>query len=160
PRSGSVDARVHVYNGPFQVFPPLDPSQLPITVRARAYHPDFLPSETVVVPFDVDARLDTPVFSRTSGEYLEPFSVAINLPNDPGGSTVFYTLTGEDPDYNDTPYTGPISLARGAHELRAVAYRPGYVRSEFASATYRIYAPNEVTRAETPYFTSPRGSGI
>lgn len=156
---GTMDSRVHVYTGPFQISPPLDPSQLPITLRAKAYHPDYLPSETVVAAFDVDARLNTPVFSRTSGDYLEPFSVALTLPNAPGGSAVFYTLTGQDPDYNDTQYTGPISLTRGSHELRAVAYRPGYVRSDVASAEYRIFAPNEVERAEAPYFTSPRGSG-
>ena len=156
---GTIDSRVHRYVGPFQVSPPLDPALLPITVRARAYHPDYLPSASAVAAFDVDARLDTPLFSRADGDYLEPFSVAINLPNDPGGSGIYYTLTGENPDYNDTPYTGPISLTRGAHELRAVAYRPGFVRSDVAAAAFRVFAPDDVERADPPVFTSPRGSG-
>ncbi len=159
PTAESADSRVHPYTEPFDVFPPLDPDQLPITLRAKAYHPGYLPSETVVADFDIDARVATPAFSRASGEYLEPFTVSIAVPDDPGGTVIFYTLTGDTPDYNDTPYTGPLQLSRGSYTLKAAAYRIGYVRSEVASADYRIYAPDEVERAEPPFFVSPRGSG-
>ncbi len=159
PTASFNDSRVHLYEAPFSIYPPLDPSQLPLTLRVKAYKPGYLPSETVVHAFDVDARLATPVLSHASGEYLEPFRVSVTLPNDPGGSGIYYTLTGKDPDYNDTAYRGPLQLPRGEHTLKVVAYRPGYVRSQIAEASYRVFAPSEVTRAEPPFFTSPRGSG-
>ncbi|MEM1127546.1 MAG: chitobiase/beta-hexosaminidase C-terminal domain-containing protein [Bacteroidota bacterium] len=159
PTATANDARVRRYEGPFTVAPPLDPSQLPLTLRVQAYRDGFLPSETVVHSFDVDARVATPVLQAAPGDYLETHTVEIVVPEAGPGTFIYYTLNGAAPDFNATPYTAPLRLSRGTYEVRAVAYRLGYVRSDVASATYRVYAPNEVQRAETPFFTSPRGSG-
>ncbi len=79
-----------------------------------------------------------PTVSVISGYYMERKNIAILQAQD---YSVVYTL---DPfavlPEEGIPYTGPIDLGEGEHELRAVAVNGDLVSDEM-EATYQIYMP-------------------
>jgi len=97
-----------------------------------------------------------PTFSSTTGTYVNPLDVTISTATD--SATIFYTLDGSTPDSNATIYTTPISISQTT-TLKAIAFRPGFIPSSVATATYTF--PMEVaniaafkainTVSSTPY---------
>lgn len=83
----------------------------------------------------------TPVFSKFSGEYFYPFNLEITCATE--GSTIYYTLNGDDPDDNSTEYTSPIAID-ATTTVKAIAYAPDLDPSAIAEAIYTFPAITEV----------------
>jgi hypothetical protein len=81
-------------------------------------------------------RLNTPVYDKASGKYLDEISVEITA--DPGAE-IYYTLDGSYPSKEDgILYTAPVSISDDCPYLKAVAYKEGTMRSEMAKSLYRL----------------------
>ncbi len=73
---------------------------------------------------------ETPVSSHQSGAYVG----SLQLTLDAGGAEIRYTLDGTAPTADSLPYTGPITLSVGTHNLRAVAVRNGETSEEWSGS--------------------------
>lgn len=84
-----------------------------------------------------------PTYSVTSGIKTSPFSVSIFNPNG-AGSSVYYTLNGDDPTTGSTLYTGvPINISQ-TKLLKAKAFMSGKIPSAITNASY-LFNINHVT---------------
>jgi hypothetical protein len=146
--------RSRLYTQPFFISAPLTGEVRPFEVRARAFRSGFPPSVSAAASITIDARVAAPQIDPGGGEFIEPVQVQIVQA---AGSTVYYTLDGQTPDYNATPYTGPIQLGKGTHTVKAVAYQIQYAQSEEVEATFEVFDAN-TERADVPVL-SPFSSG-
>jgi len=122
-----------------------------LTVRARAFKENWLPSGITVEIYNITGTtaFDQPHFTPAPGTYANAINVAISQPL-PATAQVWYTTDGSLPsDTNGTLYTGPIPVDQ-ASTIRAVAIRSGWTPS-YISGTYDF-------QAATPGFAPPAGS--
>lgn len=81
------------------------------------------------------AYLAEPTISTTSGFYNSPITVTLTNPNG-AGSSIRYTLNGDDPDLNSTLYSGNPITFFSSSVLKAKAFSANELPSETAVATY------------------------
>jgi hypothetical protein len=74
----------------------------------------------------------TPVFSEITKEYFSPVDLEISCETE--GSTIYYTLDGNDPDDNSTEYIAPIFID-ATTTVKAIAYAPDLDPSAIAEVT-------------------------
>lgn len=94
----------------------------------------------------------TPVLSPAGGTYTASQSVTITCST--AGSTIRYTLDGNEPTASSTAYTGAITISATA-TVKAKAFASGMNDSQTASATYTINKPDTVS---APVFTPAAGT--
>jgi hypothetical protein len=94
--------------------------------------------------------LETPTASPP-GPYNFTDSVVVTLSSPQEGTTLYYTLDGDEPDNYATEYTGPIVL-RGSRTLMAVAYRLGINHSEVTIHSYVKVPPAPVANPASRAF--------
>lgn len=108
------------------------------TVKAKAYHPDRLPSATLMATYTVIDN-PAPVLSRPSGTYAPGETVTITSA-DPS-ATIRITLNGSDPTPNDPTVPSGTSLLIGAFTLKARGFKAGSADSAVAQAVYTLTEP-------------------
>ncbi len=94
----------------------------------------------------------TPVLSPAGGTYTASQSVTITCST--AGSTIRYTLDGNEPTASSTAYTGAITISATA-TVKAKAFASGMNDSQTASATYTINKPDTDS---APVFTPAAGT--
>ncbi len=93
------------------------------------------------------AALAEPTFSLTEGEYNEAKTVTISATE----GEIYYTLDGNTPTKESTPYTEAIVLDKcGEYTIKAIAIN-SESESPVASATYTISLPIPANDADNPY---------
>jgi hypothetical protein len=107
-----------------------------------------------IVPTSVP-KAPTPAISPGSGTYIT--SQAFSLSVTGTGLSMLYTTDGSDPDPDAVPvrgtvYSSPVTVT-STSTIKAVAYGPGYTKSDVASATYTIQQ-----RAAAPTFSPAPGT--
>ena len=86
-------------------------------------------------------------FDFDRGYYTSPFNVAITTATP--GATIYYTTDGSNPEPgNGAVYTSPINISSTTN-LRAAAYRTGYIPTNIDTQTY-IFASDVLTQSATP----------
>lgn len=144
------------YAGPFTLAAPLTGTVRPWIVYSKATRAGYDSSELDSVAITIDAGLTSPTYFPQTTAHTTLVNVTLSGPN---GSTLFYTINGEDPTYNSTRYAGPIALGIGTHTIRATAYRIGYTQSPIVTKTYTVYTP-DAARVADPVFEYGSFSGF
>lgn len=104
------------------------------TVKAKAYHPDFVTSAMSSATYAL--TLSAPVISPASGVYDSGQLITITAPTT--GVTLRYTLNGADPTSTDPQVPASGTLVMGTYQVKVKAFRTGSTDSPTASADYRI----------------------
>ena len=78
---------------------------------------------------------EAPQFSVAGGEYDEVQALKLTVT---GKGTIYYTLTGKEPDENAQKYTAPILLENGRYTVKAVYVNENGVVSNVVEAEYHI----------------------
>ncbi len=133
------------YEGSVRLGASLVGSVRPWIIVARVTQPGFLTSDSDSTTITIDAQLPTSTFFPQIISHTNFVNVTIGVP---GGSTVFYTLNGDEPTYNSTRYDGSLQLGIGTHRIRATAYRIGFMQSTIAEMTYNVYSADAARAAE------------
>lgn len=107
------------------------------TLKAKAFHPDYAPSETLTQVYTVRTR--TPTLSRAGGSYAPGARVIIS--NVDPAATIRITLTGVDPTATDPTVPSGTSLLVGGFALKARAFKAGNADSAVATAVYVLTEP-------------------
>lgn len=80
----------------------------------------------------------TPTITPASKNFSESFDAAISCTD--AAAKIYYTLDGNTPDANSTPYTTGITISEKTTTLKAVAIKDGTI-SEVAEAKYTYIPP-------------------
>ena len=91
--------------------------------------------DNIKVTGDVEGGVATPAITPDSQSFLDPFDATITCSTE--GSTIYYTLDGNDPDESSTEYTGAINIT-GTTTLKARAYAADLSPSNIATAVYTL----------------------
>ncbi len=89
----------------------------------RAEHQPGYTPPTIPAP-------DAPTASHQGGAYAGSVTLTLNA----AGLEIRYTIDGTAPNASSLSYTGPITLTRGTHNLRAVAVRDGQISAEWTGS--------------------------
>lgn len=87
--------------------------------------------KTYTIKFPV---ADAPAVSPTTGQYSEPISVEVQVPE---GYTAYYTVDGTEPSDQSTKYTGAFAIYQDT-ELNVVLIDGNGKKSEITTRKYRI----------------------
>ena len=99
--------------------------------------------------FTPPSKVALPAFSPVAGTYGAPIwmKISVSTPN----AKIFYTLNGATPDSmaGSTLFADSVSISDTLKTVKAIAYAPGMLASDVATATYRIV----VAPPASPMFT-------
>jgi len=104
------------------------------TLRAKAFHPDYVTSAETSRTFTLAAA--APTFSPTAGTYVAGQVVTVTSPS--AGSTVRYTINGAEPTTGDPTIASGSTLVVGNYTLKAKAWKTGTDASATATAAYTV----------------------
>jgi hypothetical protein len=90
-----------------------------------------------------DSQVAPVTFSPGSGTYTN--AVQVTMATVTSGAQIFYTVNGDDPDDESTPYTSPVTFTQSV-EVKAIAFADGMDPSIITSANYEV----EVDAVEMP----------
>lgn len=117
-----------LYDRPIDIFGQRD-------VRARAYKDGWTPSEEVSGRYII--TVSRPTFTPEGGKYDLPQRIAITTMTD--GAKIYYTDDGSTPSRNSKEFTEAFLITEDKN-LRAIAYKDGWVTSQIASEEYEVKA--------------------
>ena len=141
-----------IYSAPIPV-----PLNTTMTIKVKAFKPDWTPSVTYTAQYTVTGQLTiaSPVFTPAAGIYTTAQNVVINTTQPAGvGAVVRYTLDGTDPTTASPVYTGPISVSSST-QIKVRAFATNWLPSEVYLANYTITGQVEIPEA---VFTPPSGT--
>ena len=96
----------------------------------------YAPQPRLFVSLGASGRVSSPIITPDSGEYTEPITVTITVPN-PRDATIYYTLDGTDPTRDSTLYEGPFTISESC-VLKAFAVANSYGDSVITRKLYTI----------------------
>ena len=118
-----------------------------LTLKARAYRTDLLPSAVAAASFNF--QVAPPTMLPATGPITNRTSVTITSTT--SGAVIHYTLDGSDPSPSSLVYYGPLPI-NGNTTVRAKADKSGFTDSTITSAYY------DLVKVSTPTFTPDQGS--
>lgn len=105
------------------------------TVRAIFVNKKGIESVEVQKTYTIQFPVaDAPAVSPTTGQYSEPVSVEVQVPD---GYTAYYTVDGSEPSDQSTKYTGTFAIYQDT-ELNVVLIDGNGKKSEITTRKYRI----------------------
>lgn len=119
-----------------------DPVSIPlgttITLKARAFRAEWIPSQTTTGVYNVTGTVTPPEFSPPEGIYGTPVNVVISTSTQ--GAEIRYTKDGTDPTPESELYSEPILIANftESQTIKARAYKADWVASTISSVTYSV----------------------
>ena len=114
---------------------PVDISKV---IKARAWKTGLAPSKTKTAEYEISGttgQLATPTFTPDGGGYTRPQTITVTCAN--SGTSIRYTINGDDPTLSSTLYTVPIAIS-STTTLKARAWKDGWNSSDVKSAVYTI----------------------
>jgi len=137
----AVQSNSPIYTGPFAF-------DVTTTLKARAYHPDYLTSGELGRTYTLEAA--APTLSPTGGSYAAGQVITVTSPSI--GATMRYTLNGATPGTNDPVILSGATLVAGNYTLKVKAWKDGALASAVTSADYAItgeVSPPSIAAGET-----------
>ena len=127
-----------------------------LSVKFRAFHENYIPSEVVTAHFQVTDAVRQPAFSHSSGFHSERFILEIF--NETEGAVVFFTTDGTEPDSTSRVYVHPLPISETT-TIRAIAKKRNWRSSEVISTTFDFFmnessdtpAATHATRLMAPF---------
>ncbi len=104
-------------------------------IRAKAFKPDWLESDTVKALYVITGTVAAPVFSPDPGIYTE--LQFIRLSSETPDAVIYYTLDGSEPTENSMIYTSLLYLPSNM-TVKAKAFKKGWNVSSTATGVYTI----------------------
>ncbi len=129
------DGASPVYTAPLPL--PLNTS---ITVKARAYRQDWIPSAVTQNTYTITGTvtISAPVFTPESGTYQAGQFIEIATPA-PANATVRYTTDGTEPNGDSPIYLAPIPVPLNTSlTIKARAFLADWIASPIYSASYNV----------------------
>jgi len=105
----------------------------PMTVRARAFRPNYLPS--VFSSQSYDLTVMPVVFDHSEGIYTNAFLLQLSC--DTPGAVIRYTTTGPEPTLSSPQYESPLSVT-STMTVRAKAFMTPYLPGATTSTLYSL----------------------
>ncbi|GAB4427013.1 MAG: hypothetical protein OHK0039_45160 [Bacteroidia bacterium] len=96
---------------------------------------------------------------RGEASYLFATEASVVIESDQPGAVIHYSLDGSEPGLESPRYTGPLVLRQGA-QVRALAFVPGMLPSETATATFRQSRYEDLLLAQLPSARYPGGGAL
>lgn len=96
----------------------------------------YSPQPRLFVSLGLSGRVSTPVASRDTGIFSEPFTVTLSVANPPD-AVIYYTTDGTNPTRDSDVYTEAINITQTT-DLRALAVAPEFGDSAIARWLYKI----------------------
>ena len=112
-----------------------------VTIKARAFRTDWLPSEIISGTYTVTGQVELAEnpFLLAPGLYYTAQNLSLASPVLPADATIRYTINGEDPDALSPAYTAPIALsAPGDYQIKIRGFAFNWTDSPVFTALYRI----------------------
>ncbi len=107
------------------------------TFKAKAFKDTWVNSLTASATYIITGTLPSVVFNPVGGTY--PVSQNIILTSPVEGTSIHYTIDGNDPNAASPLYSAPINLALGTNTtVKAIAMKYGWVNSNVRSEVYNI----------------------
>lgn len=94
--------------------------------------------KSITVEYTTGKVTPTPTITPASKTFSESFKATISCTD--AAAKIYYTLDGNTPDANSTPYTTGITIPKETTTLKAVAIKDGKA-SKVADAVYTYVAP-------------------
>ena len=116
-----------VYSSPLSI-------QTSLTVKAKAFHPDYSTSPETSRTYTITVA--APTFNPTGGTYAA--GQTITVASATSGATIRYTINGVDPVETDTTIASGGTLTAGNYTLKAKAWKTGATASGVSSASYTV----------------------
>lgn len=107
------------------------------TLKARAFKPNWNPSQIVEARYNIVRTVENPIFSVDSGEYFYSFELIITSTE---GANIHYTTDNTEPNENSPIYSEPITVDR-TMIIKARAYKEGWTRSNTITKEYNMSLP-------------------
>ncbi len=111
-----------------------------LTIKAKAYKTNWIPSETGTAVYNITGQvvIPEPVFTPAAGTYTAIQNVNLGIPI-PVDAIIRYTTDGSDPLSSSPAYTGAISMPLGTvTTLKVRAFKANWVDSPIYTAVYNI----------------------
>jgi predicted Zn finger-like uncharacterized protein len=121
------------------------------TLKARAFHKGWEPSDVVTAEFTITRTVATPAMSPSGGRFDKTQSVSLSCGT--SDAAVYYTLDNSDPTEKSSKYEKPIEIAESG-TLKAKAFKEGWEPSDIATAEF------EITRSVAEPVISPAGGAF
>jgi predicted Zn finger-like uncharacterized protein len=121
------------------------------TLKARAFHKGWEPSDVVTAEFTITRTVATPAMSPSGGRFDKNQSVSLSCGT--SDAAVYYTLDNSDPTEKSSKYEKPIEIAESG-TLKAKAFKEGWEPSDIATAEF------EITRSVAEPVISPAGGAF
>ena len=123
------------------------------TFKAIAVADNMLPSSVSEAVYTKNATPAViPVFDPSGGTFVD--SVTVTISSSTPGSSIYYTLDGNDPDTTSSVYTQPLKIEQTS-TLKAIAIADGFLASDVAEEVYTIVVTPTLS---APTFTPDGGS--
>jgi hypothetical protein len=125
-----------IYTTPIQIG-----NEQSVTIRARAYLSNWLPSEIHSANYTVTGQvvINQPVFTPIAGIYQNQQYITLNTNTYPMGAALYYTLDGTEPNESSTVYSSAIQLTENTTTtVKVRAYMNNWIPSQVYSSTYTI----------------------
>ena len=111
-----------------------------VTINAKAFYDNYIPSDVISGTFNVTGRVSKPVFNKASGIFEEEFYLIITSETE--NALIFYTLDGTNPDLLNTGhstkiYTEPILILQTT-TIKAISTKASWKDSEIVSVHFEI----------------------
>ncbi len=109
-----------------------------ITIKAKGYCDELLPSDTASADYFMTQIIPTPEISPEGGTYYEPLLIEIELPEDIWN--IYYTTDGSIPNETSELYIEPFTI-NVSTTVRARGFADDWIPSETATTDYAILNP-------------------
>lgn len=107
----------------------------PVTIKAKAYKTDYLPSDIATFTYDILTVSDVES-NKLPGSY--PFETEVILTTQTSGAIIYYTLNGTDPTTESQIYLDPIKLEVNPTTIKAKAFKTNYYASNVSEFQYQV----------------------
>jgi len=125
-----------------------------MTVKARAWHPDWLPSPSSERSYTIQAA--KPIVTPDGGSFTNPQAVVITTATP--DASVRYTTSGADPGLGDPAVgSGPLLVDRSL-TLKARAFKAGVTPSDVETSDFTINRPMASAGRDHSFLVKPDGT--
>ncbi|MDZ4181703.1 MAG: chitobiase/beta-hexosaminidase C-terminal domain-containing protein, partial [Candidatus Cloacimonadaceae bacterium] len=130
------------------------PLNTTMTIKAKAFKTDWMPSATATEVYIITGTVSDVVFNPPGGSYSAAQNVVLSSATE--GAYFRYTTDGSEPTDTSTLYTVPISVPLNTTmTIKAKAYKSGWLPSATGTETYNVTGQVVLTQ---PVFSPGSGN--
>lgn len=137
----TLDGTDPVLSSPIYASPINLPLNTTLTVKARAFLDEWLPSPIYSASYVITGQVILPavLFNPPAGTYQTAQTIVFNPPQLPIDADLRYTLDGNEPSLSSPAYQNPINLGlNSTTTIKVKGFRTDWIPSETVTAVYVI----------------------